>query len=78
MEISYETLKKFETHFDQRYVLQNDCSSVQQKNNNHFSNDDKRIEIIKHDFGVIKRLMWTVATSSIGALVATVFEVISK
>ena len=46
--------------------------------NKKFSNDDKRIEIISHDFAVIKKLMWAVASASIGSLVVAFFELILK
>ena len=42
------------------------------------SNDDKRIAIISHDFATIKKLMWAVASSSIGSLVVAFFEFIFK
>ena len=63
---------------DERYVHINDCTETQNQNSKRFAKDDKRIEIISHDFDVIKKLMWAVATSSIGALVVAVFELILK
>ena len=41
-------------------------------------NDDKRIEIITHDFAVVKKLMWAVASASIGSLAVAFFELILK
>lgn len=63
---------------DERYVHVGDCNETQNQNSKKFAKDDKRIEIISHDFDVIKKLMWAVATSSIGALVVAVFELILK
>jgi hypothetical protein len=60
------------------YGKQKSCNDIQLQNNSRFSNDDKRIEIMVHDFGIIKKLMWAVATASIGSLVVAFFELIIK
>jgi hypothetical protein len=76
--LEHDDITELKRVFDDRYVLQSDCNEKQEKVNKKFSNDDKRIELISHDFDVIKKLMWAVATSSIGALVVAVFELILK
>ncbi len=76
--VSMDHLQAAQEYFDGRYVLQADCVDRQKVNDKRFANDDKRIDIIAHDFGIIKRLMWAVATSSIGALVVAVFELILR
>lgn len=63
---------------DERYVRIEDCTEKQESVNKKFANDDKRIEIISHDFAVIKKLMWAVASASIGSLVVAFFELILK
>lgn len=63
---------------DERYVMRGDCNERQERVNRKFANDDKRIEIISHDFCVIKKLMWTVASASIGSLVVAFFELVLK
>lgn len=78
MALEHDDITELKKVFDDRYVLQSDCNEKQEKVNKKFSNDDKRIELISHDFDVIKKLMWAVATSSIGALVVAVFELILK
>lgn len=78
MALEHDDITELKRVFDDRYVLQSDCNEKQEKVNKKFSNDDKRIELITHDFDVIKKLMWAVATSSIGALVVAVFELILK
>lgn len=76
MVIGHEDIEELKKVFDDRYVLQSDCNEKQERVNKRFSNDDKRIEIISHDFEVIKKLMWAVATASIGSLVVAFFELI--
>lgn len=76
MNIDNETMEFLEKRFDERYVRQSTCSNVQTKNSKHFADDDKRIELIQHDFEVIKKLMWAVASASIGSLVVAFFELI--
>lgn len=78
MAVTHEDIMELKSVFDDRYVLQSDCSEKQEGVNKKFAKDDKRIEIISHDFGVIKKLMWAVATASIGSLVVAFFELILK
>lgn len=70
--------KKLIERGDERYVMASECSERQESVNKKFANDDKRIEIISHDFAVIKKLMWAVASASIGSLVVAFFELILK
>ena len=76
--ITHEDVTELKRVFDDRYVLQSDCNEKQENVNKKFAKDDKRIEIISHDFGVIKKLMWAVATASIGSLVVAFFELILR
>ena len=76
--IEYEDILEIRKELDQRYVLQTDCNDIQAGNNKRFANDDKRLELISHDFNIIKKLMWAVATASIGSLVVAFFELIIK
>ena len=78
MPLNHEDIQELKKVFDDRYVLQSDCNDKQEIINKKFSNDDKRIEIISHAFGVIKKLMWVVASASIGSLVVAFFELILK
>lgn len=78
MPLNHEDIQELKKVFDDRYVLQSDCNDKQEIINTKFSNDDKRIEIISHDFGVIKKLMWTVTSASVGSLVVAFFELILK
>jgi hypothetical protein len=76
--ISREDLDIIEQHLDDRYVMQTDCNDKQEKFNKKLANDDKRIELIQHDFNVIKKLVTIVATASIGSLVTAIFELIIR
>lgn len=51
---TYEVEKNLISRLDERYVIQNNCNERQEIVNKKFANDDKRIEIISHDFSVIK------------------------
>lgn len=76
--LTREDVEDLKNEFDERYVQQKSCNDIQIQNNSRFSNDDKRIEIMVHDFGIIKKLMWAVASASIGSLVVAFFELIIK
>jgi hypothetical protein len=76
--ITHDDITEIKRVLDDRYVLKSDCSDKQESVNKKFSSDDKRIELLIHDFRVIKWLITTVAASSIGALVVSLFELILK
>ena len=78
MALEHSDIMELKKVFDDRYVLQSDCGETQNYLNKKLAKDDKRIEIISHDFAVIKKLMWAVASASIGSLVTAVFELIVK
>ena len=78
MALTHEDMQEIKEILDDRYVQIGDCDNKQTDINKKFANDDKRIEIIAHDFGVIKKLMWTVATASIGSLVVAFFELVLR
>lgn len=82
MSITLEDMNEIEKHIfakaDNKYVSIENCNDKQEKVNNKFAKDDTRIEIISHDFAVVKKLMWAVASASIGSLVVAFFELILK
>ena len=78
MALTHEDIQEIKKVLDDRYVQISSCDNVQEQFNKKFANDDKRIEIISHDFAVIKKLMWAVASASIGSLVVAFFELILK
>lgn len=78
MPLTHEDIQELKKVFDDRYMMVQECNSIQEKNAKKFASDDKRIEIIAHDFSIVKKLMWAVATASIGSLVVAFFELILK
>ena len=78
MPLSHDDIEEIKRIFDERYVTSKECNDTQEKLGKKFHNDDLRIELISHDFCVIKKLMWAIATASIGSLVVAFFQVILK
>ena len=78
MGVSHDDVQELKEVFDDRYVLKGDCDNAQSRISSSFAKDDKRIEIIQHDFATIKKLIWVVASASIGTLVAAIFELILR
>lgn len=76
MNIDNETMDFIEKRLDERYVRQSTCSNIQTNNSKRFADDDKQIALIQHDFAVIKKLMWTMASASIGLLITALFDII--
>lgn len=68
--------KRFDERYDERYVRYSVCNNVQANNSKRFADDDKQIALIQHDFAVIKKLMWAMASASIGLLITALFDII--
>lgn len=78
MAITHEDMKEIKNELDERYVQQVDCDDIQRETNKKFANDDKRIDLLSHRINVWNKLLWTIATTSIGALVTSVLQLILK
>lgn len=63
---------------DAIYVMQRDCDDKRDEINKKLSNDDKRIDILAHDFMIVKKLAWIIATSVIGILVTSICNLILR
>ena len=78
MMLDLEDIDTLEKRFDDRYVLKEECNDKQKQNATKFANDDKRIEIMSREFSTVKKLIWAIASASIGSLIAAIFELILK
>lgn len=78
MAITHEDIQELKSVFDDRYVLQTTCDETQEKMNKKFANDDKRIELLSHRMNVWNKLLWTIATTSVGAFVTALLQLIFK
>ena len=63
---------------DDIYVMQRDCDNKRDEINKMLSNDDKRIDILAHDFMIVKKLAWIIATSVIGILITSICNLILR
>lgn len=63
---------------DERYVHIGDCNDKQEAVNQKFANDDKRIDKLIDRMEIWNRLFWVIASSSIGALIVSLAELILK
>ena len=63
---------------DAIYVMQRDCDENREEMNKELSNDDKRIDILYHDFAIVKKLAWIIATSVIGILITSICNLILR
>lgn len=71
-------MENLEKRLDGRYVKQSTCNQTHREISGKLANDDKRIEIGLTKLGIVEKLMWTIATATIGTLIATVFGIIFK
>lgn len=78
MAITHEDIQEIKKVLDDRYVLQSDCDETQERMNKKFANDDKRIDLLSHRMNVWNKLLWTIATTSVGALLTSIFQLILK
>lgn len=78
MAVTHEDIQELKAVFDERYVLQRDCTDTQKKVNKKFADDDKRIEKLIDRLNLWDKLLWAIASASIGALVLSFLELILK
>lgn len=62
----------------QLFVLSDTCDEIQRETSKKFANDDKRIDLLSHRMNVWNKLLWTIASTSIGALITSVLQLILK
>lgn len=70
--------KEFLEEADERYVKIESCTEKQEAVNKRFANDDKRIDRLIDRMEIWNKLFWVIASSSIGALVMSVLELVLK
>lgn len=63
---------------DERYVKIESCAEKQEAVNKKFANDDKRIDKLIDRMNLWNKLLWAIASSSIGALVVSFLELVIK
>ena len=82
MEMTHSEIEKLKKEIKDEILLlvvsKDDCNDIHGTVDKKLFNDDKRIELMSHDFAVVKKLMWAVASASIGSLVVAFFELILK
>lgn len=80
MSVSLEDLEIIEKSVfekaDQKYVSIAECNEKQETVNGKFAKDDKRIDLLLHDFNIIKRFIRVTATATIGCLIAEIFSIL--
>lgn len=78
MAVTHEDIQELKTVFDDRYVLQSDCATTQENVSKKLANDDKRIDKLFDRLNLWNKLLWAIASASIGALVVSFLELILK
>ena len=63
---------------DAVYVMQRDCDDNREEINKKLFNENKRVDILAHDFVILKKLAWIIATSVIGILVTSICNLILR
>lgn len=76
--LNHEDIMELKKVFDDRYVLQSDCNDTQERVSKKFANDDKRIDKLIDRMELWSKLLWAIASSSIGALVVAFLQLILK
>lgn len=78
MSFDHEQIIEIQGVLDDRYVLKDDCVERQETVNKKFANDDKRIELLIQKWNTLEKLVWTIATATVGTLVTTIMQIIMK
>lgn len=78
MAVTHEDIQELKVVFDDRYVLQSDCATTQENVSKKLANDDKRIDKLFDRLKLWDKLLWAIASASIGALAVSFLELILK
>ena len=78
MAVTHEDIQELKMVFDDRYVLQSDCATTQENVSKKLANDDKRIDKLFDRLKLWDKLLWAIASASIGALAVSFLELILK
>lgn len=73
--VTHEDIQELKKVFDDRYVLQSDCDSIQQGINNKFANDDKRIDLLISKQKINNWLTLAIAGGIISLVIKVFLEV---
>ena len=75
MAISHEDITELKKVFDDRYVLQSDCSEIQEGVNNKFGNNNTDIKLLQQGQSQNNKLTWGIL---IGVVCLVIEEIVSK
>ena len=78
MPISREDIKELQDVFDDRYVMQSDCSERQTTVNTKFANDDTRIKLFEQKMKSWEWMFKLIATGTVGTLITSLLSLILK
>jgi hypothetical protein len=73
-----ELKNEFLSEADERYVKIECCNEKQETVNKKFAHDDKRIEKLFDRMDIWNKLLWAIASASVGALVLEFFGLVLK
>lgn len=75
MAITHEDIQTLKIEFDDRYVLQSDCSEIQEGVNNKFANDNTDIKLLQQGQLQNNKLTWGIL---IGVVCLVIEGIVSK
>lgn len=78
MQVSHEVIKELQDVFDDRYVMQADCSERQTTVNTKFANDDTRIKLFEQKMKSWEWMFKLIATGTVGTLITSLLSLILK
>ena len=75
MAVTHEDITELKKVFDDRYVLQSDCSEIQEGFNNKFANDNADIKLLQQGQSQNNKLAWGIL---IGVVCLVIEGIVSK
>lgn len=72
--ITHDDITELKRVFDDRYVLQSDCSETQESMNKKLANDDKRIDLLIHEQKQNNKLTWGILMGIIALVIESVLS----
>lgn len=78
MAIEKEDIQFLENHFDDRYVMHDECNDKQAKINERLSNGDKSFAIINLKLSIMTWGIAIIASTAIAALIKEILSLVMK
>lgn len=76
--IDLHDIEELKKHFDDRYVLVDDCNDIQKDVSKKFANDDKRISTSENTLKLWGKLAWVAVSALVAEVALSLFDIVKS